>query len=354
VEAGFSFEGRRGEAALQKVSRAAMDAGDYEFAVRLLGRVLERISGPLPAETAPRVEVLVRRGRIYDLLALAHYLAEDYQQAAENYGLSIETVRRLIELDPPGRPAYVRNLLRAQRNQAINLYHAVREGGLPLQRLQRSWELLRESLEGVKEHGTITPGETAAPGLFTIDIRVAIGEGGEAGKFDLPTEKRLLYTYLARISALAGNYRQAEEFLLEKLNHYPRFDPQDRPDLASERGVLWSQIGEYRLRRSDLAGAAGAFEKAIQWEREAGNPVGAMSACFSLGRLVVRLSRRAEGKRGMSEEEFEALIGRVVSYHRELTDAAEEQDVSVPAEHVARLERNLAVLAPPVPEEVEQ
>lgn len=354
VEAGFGFEGPRGEAALQKVSRAAMDAGDYEFAVRLLHRVRERVGGPLPEETARRVEVLVRRGRIYDLLALTHYLAEDYEQAAENYGRSIRTVRRLIELHPPGRPVYMRNLLRAQRNQAINLYHAVQEAGLPLGRLRRSWQLLRESLEGLQEHGTIEPGEAAGPGIFTIDIRVAIGEGGEAGDFDLPTEKRLLYTYLARISALAGNYREAERFLLRKLDHYPKFDPEDRPDLAGEQGILWSQIGEYRLRRNELAGVAEAFEKALQQERAAGNLVGEMSACFSLGRLLVRLSRRAEGEKGMSEEEFESTLRRVVSYHRELTAAADQPDAAVPAAQMARLERNLAVLGPMTEEEVEE
>ena len=351
MDAGFDFTGRRGEVALRNVSRAAMDAGEYEIARGLLKRALERVGDPLPEDRTRRIEILIQRVRVQDHLALVNYLDEKYKEAARLYGQSVATIERLMEADPDNRAAYGPNLVRALRNQAVNIFHAVEKRSLESAELERCWGLLREALAMLERYGGMRDERDSAPGLITVDVRVTLGEGPAAGTFDRPAEKRLIYTYMARIRSLSGDHAEAAMLLGKKVNLYPKFDPQERPGRATEVSVVLSQLADHRRVSSDLFGAAAALERALRLERAAGNLEGAMSTCFSLGRLGVRLGETGGEERPAADEDFRMLIKRIIVAHRQLIARSSERDQGDLAGPITKLQRNLSDLSVLVPEE---
>ena len=318
LAAGFSLKGKRGDAALEDISRSAIARGSYQFAAQMLREALDRLSGPLPDDERERRAVLVRRARLLDQMALTHYLDGDYAGAADYYQRDMEALRDLMADHPAGRAGYMRNLLRAQRNQAVNIYQGVRSGALEPAELEHSYGLLLAAVEEVERAGVVESDEEA-PGIVTIDIQVAIGEEGGLAKFDLSAERRLLYTYLGRISADAGDYTAAAGFLRKKLALYPDLPPDtERRDVLSEQAVVLSQLADCLVRGGDLRGAADAFGEAMNLEQRAGNLRGEMADCFSLGRIALRMANVTPDTRAMSQPEFHDWCAKIADRHEAL------------------------------------
>ena len=355
VAAGFSLKGKRGEAALEDISRSAISCGSYRFAAQMLRRALDGLSGPLPDDAKERRSVLVRRARLLDQVALAYYLDGDHAAAADYYRRNVDALGDLILEYPARRTGYMRNLIRAQRNQALNIYLAVQHGALEPGELQTAYRLLLAAVDAVEQAGVVEQ-QDDAPGIITIDIQVAVGGAGGLAKFDLAAEKRLLYTYLGLISAEAGDYGAAAEFLRGKLSLYPEL-PEDTEERAvfTEQGIVWSQLAAYLARAGDLRGAADAFAEAMTLEHRAGNLQGEMADCFSLGRIALRLAQMPPEKRGMAQAKFYDWCVEVVGHHRRLLAASKAEDYAHLAKRQSGLSANLiqllTVLGPIVPQE---
>jgi len=350
LEAGFSLEGLRGEAALESISRSARAAGEYEAAAEYLQQLLARLPEQLPEGVNERVALLIRRARILDQLALSYYLGGEHAQAARYYGRTMEAIEELAAHHPAARAQYLRNLLRAQRNQAINIYHAADRGALDVRELERAYGLLLKSVERVADVGVVETEQEGGGLLFTIDIEVAAGKTAGAAQFDLKAEKRLLYSYLARISARAGDYEGAAGMIEKKLDLYPKLDVEDdRADVLSERAIVLSELGKYRMQGGDLAGAADAFREAMALDRAAGVLKGEMSSCYSLGKVALRLAALPPAKRGMSQGAFTQLVKETIRSHRELVARSKQEAAAHLAQDSAGLSANLAQLLPLLP-----
>jgi tetratricopeptide (TPR) repeat protein len=302
------------------------------------------------------VQRLGRRARLVDQMALAHYLSGDHAAAQDRFGRAAALLEELIERDRGGRRAYTRNLLRARRNQALNIYHAVRSGRMSETHLQRAWDLFEATLDALDAVGVVQQQDEAA-GLITIEIEVAVGEEAGLARFDIEAEKRLIYTYLARISARAGRFEEAAALMEKKLALYPDL-PEDteRLDMLSERAIVWSQLAgyqlraAYRLRGGALKAAAEAFSSALRLDERAQNLEGQMGHCRSLGRVALRMARLPEAERGMPDEELKAWLRRIIALHRDLLAESAERQAASLAKPAVGLSANLAELAPLVEE----
>ena len=342
MEAGFSFAGAHGEAALAKIGRCASASGHYDFAKRLLADVLRKVMTS-PAEEPARQ--LLRKARVFDELALVHQLAGDWAEAAGHYRKTAEAVQRLMELAPGRRAAYRKNLLRANRNLAIALYCAVEDGAGEPADLARAYNLLKDSLTQIERVGVVEGEEGSGPGLITIDIQVGLGKQQAAGRFDVRAEKRLLYTYLARIGARAGNYREAADFLRRKLDLYEKPSGKDvEPAVLTEQAIILSQMGECLMREGREAAAAEALENAMDLDRRALNLQGEMQNALSLGRLALRIVEGRPEQWPMGSAAVRKLVRRHMSREQELLQKAATRGLPHLLELEAALNGNLAAL----------
>jgi len=345
LDAGFPLEGVRGEAAMEKIGLSALDAGRYEHATQLCGEALARLDGPLAEDAAARRARLVRRAKLLDELALAHYLREDHAAAAEYYRRTAEAIVTLMEHDPRRKDAYMRNLLRARRNQAVAMCRAVEAGALDEENLATAYDLLLEALKEVERVGVVSRDETA-PGLLVIDVEVALGEGRGLAAFDVDAEKRLLYRFLALISARGGDYESASSFLKEKLALYPELpEGTDRTDVLSEEAIVWSQFGQYLLMLGRRIEAAEAYRKAMALEKRARNIRGEMANCFSRGRVVLQMASSTERRDGLSGQRLRNLTLDAIRRHRDVLERSRAESGAQLVDLEASLNANLARLS---------
>jgi len=339
VEAGFPLTGLRGHAALIKISTSAMAAQDYDYAVLMLERALDilREQAEGGADAARHVQ---RVAETLDRLALAHHLGADYLAAVQTYRRYIGAVERLMAERPDAEDAYGRNLLRANRNLAVNLYMAVQQGAASPEQLAESYALLQDAVARLDRVGVVEREQEGGPGLVTIDIQVALGERSGPAVFDEAAERRLLYTYMARISAAVGNYRHAVDYLQRKAALYPRLAADtERSDLLTEQAVVWTQIGEYRVTLGELTEAAQAYRRAVELEGRADNLPGEAQAAASLGRVALQLAGREDTPPGLSE-----LVAFAVRTHEDLLRRLERQDADYLVPALAELQANLSLL----------
>lgn len=328
--AGFSLEGERGFAAVRNISRSATATGNYGMAAGLLRDFLNEM-----AESPDDVGAMRRRAEVLDRLALALNLDGDYRAAVERYRQYAAAVQALIEADPGSADAYRRNLLRGYRNQAVNLYLAARQAGGGDEDLEGSYELLQRAVARLHEVGVVEQEGDGGAGLVTIEVEVAVGGRKGAGEFDVAAESRLLYTYMGRISAVAGDYPQAISYLERKLGLYPGL-PKDteRTDLLVEQAVVWSQIGSYRAAAGDLPAARTAYKRAADLDARAGNLEGEAAATVALGHVALA------GAGSQNEPERTELMAR----HRRVLEAVAQADAEHLLEMEAALRTNLAAL----------
>ncbi|MHC4591984.1 MAG: tetratricopeptide repeat protein, partial [Planctomycetota bacterium] len=339
VDAGFSFIGAHGEAALGKISRSAMAAGDYDFATGMLHRALAMQREPAtdPGEAVPRLR---RQAETLDRLSLAYHLDGDYAAAVEHYRRYAEAVERLAEADPALAPGYRRNLLRAHRNLAVNLYLAVENGQAEAGSLTEAYRLLTAAVERLDAVGVVAWDEGRAPGLVTIDVDIALGRKKAAAEFDVDAERRLLYTYMARLNAAAGNHNEAAAFLQKKVALYAELPADtEQTDVLTEQAVTWTQIGSHRVAQGDLSGAADAYHRALGLEERAGNLQGEAAAAASLGRLALRMAGRPDPPADLA-----GLLAQVAETHRSLLERIGSQESEHLIPLAAALETNLAAL----------
>ena len=361
-EAGFSFVSARGEAALTEISQSAMAAGDYAYAIRLLERALAiqqeaARKAPIPSRTAslagldqlspfrrqPAAAALRRQAETLDRLALVYHLDADYAKAAERYRRCAEVVESLIAADPGASAAYRRNLLRTHRNLAVNLYLAVESGQLDQARLVECYGLLKEAAERLGSVGVVEWEEGKSPGLVTIDVDVALGRSASPARFDLAAEERLLYTYLARLNAIGGDYGEAVRWLRKKASLYPA--PGKRPEqvgMLTEQSVVWSQIGAYELARDDAAAAADAYRVAVALANEAGSLEGEAESAVSYGRAVLAAYAGPEqaGRPGAPGK----MLADAVATHLALLERIRRAGGAHSVSAEAALEANLSAL----------
>ena len=310
LEAGFPVTGTQGETALLEMSRSAMAAGDYAFAIQLLEKLVGMLGGATQGDSQA-VSGLRRQAETLDLLALAYHLAGDYAGAARQCRRYVQGVERLIAVDPRGERAYRRNLLRAHRNLAVNLYLSVQQGQAEATELGEALGLLEGAAQQLGSLGVVEWAEGESPGLINVDVDVALGRKGEPAAFDAGAERRLLYTYLARLKAASGEYGEAVQLLREKLELYPAPETAaTQRDVLCEQGVVWTQVGEYELARGNAAGAAEAYRRAVSFERLAESLEGEAASAVSLGRAVLRWAH--EGAEAAS------AVREAVNVHREV------------------------------------
>ena len=348
LAAGLSLSGIRGEVVLEHMSRSAIVSGSYSEAAGLLQAAIDRLTAraaaPGPEEEVQRLR---RRAMLLDTLGLARYLDQDYSAAAESYEQCIGALMELGRRDPAGSRRYGPNLLRARRNLAVNIYNGVESGGMPAARLQQAWDLLQSVLEKVDQVGAVDREERAG-GLITIGVEVAMGKEVGLARFDTAAEKRLAYTYLARISQQAGDSAGAAGLLQKKLTLYPKKPIGKQGDgVLSEQAKVWSQLADCHASAGDLRRAAEAFTRAMELGRDL---QARMDYCRSLGHMALRIAALPEQQRGMLPDEMRAWLATVVEYHRRvLAEAA-----ASPAEHLAALSlglnTNIAELVPLVEE----
>jgi tetratricopeptide (TPR) repeat protein len=347
LEAGAPVTGEHGQAVLEHMSRAALEAGAYDTAAQMLQAALDAVDrAPDPTGGRGRIERMARRAQILDQLALTHYLKQDYAPAADFCRRTGEAVSELIEADPAGGAGYRRNLLRARRQEAVNIYYAVQAGRRPAADLQRAWDLLQGVLKDLDRVGVIER-ESSSPGIITIDIQVAVGAQTSPGRFDRDAERRLAFAFLARIAEEAGDHATAAAMTEKRLALYPQ--PRKSAEVLdqwAERATVWSQLGAYRAAAGDLRGAAEAFTKALDMNARAGNLQGRMASCRSLGRVALRMAAEPPERRGMTDKEWKAWLREVAGRHRELLAEADRQAAAYLAEPALGLSTGLAELAP--------
>jgi tetratricopeptide (TPR) repeat protein len=330
LEAGLPLVGARGGAAMRSISDSALAAGRYGHAIDLLERALAL------EDADDEVQRLRRRAETLDRLGLAQHLDARYAEAVRSYRQYAALLQRLIEREPDRAPMYRRNLLRACRNQAVNLYLDAERGLAGSDELIEAFGLLQEAVARLEAVGVVEWDGEGGPGLIRIGIEVTLGEGGGVARFDVAAEKRLLYSYMARISALAGDHAGAVRYLERKLALYPEA-PESRPDLLTERAIVWTQIGRYRVAGASPAAAAAAYGRAAELERRAGNLEGEADAVVSLGRVVLRLQRGREDGGG-------DVLSEAIAVHRAVLERVRGRADARLAQTQAALETNLAAL----------
>jgi len=332
MRAGLALVGRQGEAALSQIGRSALAAGDYGSAAETFGRALALMEQMRPE--ARDAAWHRRRAEALDRLALARHLDGDYAGAAAGYRRYAAAVERLIEQDPKAAASYRRNLLRAHRNLAVNLCLAVEEGQADAAGLREAYDLLTVAVERLDRVGAVEWERAAAPGLITIDIGVALGESKEPEGFDAQAERRLLHTYMARLSAAAGDRDGAVAHLRRKLALYPPLPADtERTDLLTEQAVVWTQIGEHEAARGDDAAAAQAFGRACELDQQAGNVEGAVASALSFGRAALR-----------APDELTEARSAAVELHRTLLERPAGTGDGLSPAHEAALRANLSAL----------
>ena len=332
VDAGFSLAGERGRAAMLQISRSAMAAGQYDYAADMLGRTLAGLKDA--GDNVPQIQL---RAQTLDRLALVHNLNGSYAASVEGYRAYARDLEHLTALEPAKKDAYARNLLRAYRNMAVNLYLADQQGQSSPAALTESYELIRKSVAQLDKVGSVQWEKTSGPGLVNIEVDVALGESKDTAGFDVAAEKRLLYTYMARIAAAGGNYAAAADHLEQKLALYPALpDKTPRTDLLTEQAVVLTQIGSYRVQLGDLAGAASAFGRAVETERRVGSVDGEAGAAESLGRVTLQEAQRG----ALTAQE----LGRVIEVHRTALGKVRQAAAARLAPDEAALTANLAAL----------
>jgi len=331
LRAGFSAAGPGRMTALLHISRAATAASDYALATELLDEALSALD-----EVPRSVERARREAEILDRLALARSLDGDHSGAAALYERYSAVLERLIRRDSKFADAYRRNLLRARRNRAVNLFLAYRAGDATQADLRAAYALLEGLAREVDSVGIVRWQRAGRPGLFTVSVEIAPGREGGPRRFDVAAEKRLLYTYMARIKALTGDYAGAVRYLRRKLELYGKNPPADE---LVEQAVALTQIGAYEMALGSPQAAVEAYRKAAELEARAGDLTGEATAAVSFGRAVLWLARADPGAQGLQKALEEAL-----STHRALLGAmrAETDFYLVPQQ--AALDANLAAL----------
>ncbi len=323
LDAGFDPAGARRGAGLTQIARSAVAAGDYPQAVRLLREALVE-----PADEGDPAALTARAERL-DWLGMAHHLDGSYVAAAEVYSEYAALVERLVAERPQRAGALRRNLLRAERNMAVNLYMAVERGEASPERLARARRLLRGALERLDAVGVAAGGE-GGRGLLTVDVEVALAGATGRGEFDAGAEKRLLYSYLARIEAARGDRAEAARYLRRKLELYPETD---EPAGRTERAVVWTQIGAFELEAGQAAAAVDAYRRAAELEGRAGNLRGEAAATLALGRALLRAAEAAPG-----------AVAPVLQRHRDVLTRIRAEEAPGLAPLEAALRANLSAL----------
>jgi len=333
LAAGFELTGARGRVALRNISRSALAAGRYGYAAELLERALTAAKG-IEDDT----ERLRWKAQILDRLAFTYQMDGAYLDAVDRYRDYTDKLVRLIK--EGAAPAYRRNLLRGYRNLAVNLYLAYEQDRAERASLDEARELLREAVERLDRIGAVQWEKKGGGGLVTVEVQVSLSESGRVGVFDASAERRLLYTYLARIYAAAGDYGQAVHYMKEKLARYPKLPAKtDQTGLITEQAVTWSQIGDYQARRGRLVDSTQAYGRAVELERRAGNLQGEATDAISLGRALIQAAQR-DGAEGVSA----AMLREALRMHRTLIEQVRKSEEEPLVEEEAALKANLTAL----------
>ena len=153
-------------------------------------------------------------------------------------------------------------------------------------------------------------------------------------------EARLLYTYMARLSALSGDHAGAVEYLRKKAAVYPDL-PADTEQVGVlvDQAVVWTQIGRHEASRGDPVAAARAYEEAVAFEARAGNLEGEVQAAASLGRAALRVAALAERPEPAGD-----LLNNAAAIHRRLIGRLDQENEARFASASAGLTANLAQL----------
>jgi tetratricopeptide (TPR) repeat protein len=339
LAAGFDLAGTRGEAALIAVSRAAMAAGDYAYAVQALSRALDlmRRTGGQPRDA---VQLLRLQAETLDRTALACQMNGEYLKAVDYCRQYVQAIEGLLTQDAAAADAYRRNLLRAHRNLAVNLCLAVQAGAAEPQRLAEAYALLKDAMAHLEEVGVVQWQEDGGQGLITVDVDVALGERKGPAQFDVAAEKRLIYTYMARISAAAGDYADAVDCLTRKLALYPKARrKKEKADLLAEQAVVCTQMAEYELGLGDLEKAAEACRRALDLEAGAGDLPGEAAVGVSLGRIALRMAATPDRSRASDD-----YVKLAIERHQDLLRRLRAQKAGYLVQTEAELSANLASL----------
>jgi len=345
LKEGASFVGERGEAALEKIGRSAAASGDYRPAIGLLSRVLESIRNAQGRDGEQSV-LLQREAQVLDELALVCQLAGDYSSAVGYYVELEKALTRLMERNPGAAGRYRPNLLRARRNLALNIYHAVEAGSIGQERLAEAYELLQDVLNGLARVGTVEWQQKKAPGLLTFDIRVASGMAARGAGFDADAERSLLYTYLGRISARAARYGDAARFLKKKLAlddksaHHPPL-----PSELAQQAIVWSQTAKYLLMDGDVAQSLEAYQNAMELEERCDNLQGRIADCLSIGRILIRVGALPAEQRPMDRAAYSQWLATTTEKTRALLAKSNEVSSRYLLDEAAALTTNLAALS---------
>ncbi len=313
LNAGFELSGERGRAAAMDMGRSALAAGEYRAAETVLGKGLQLVEELGDGDA----RALSLRAHMLDLLGLTRHLAGEYAAAASHYRQYAEALQELVEEREAEADAYRRNLVRARRNLAVNLYMAWEQGSLDRASLPEAYSLLEQALKELQRVGVVGRRELPRLGLVTINVDVALGQRKESEVLDIAGEKRLLHTYMARICAAGGDYKTAAKHLRQKLALYPEL-PEDteRTDLLTEVAVVETQLAEYLLETGYLSEAAASYARAASLESAAGNETGWAQSIVSWGRVL--LVQAQEGRIAP-----EATASALAAHRSALTEAGE-------------------------------
>ena len=351
LDAGLSVAGKRGQATLEHMSRSALSSGGYNTSAELLRMALDSMGDLPPAgDEAESVQRLRRRATLLDQLAMARYLNQEYADAVDAYSRTADALEQLMQRHRAARRDYRRNLLRAHRQQAVNIYRAVQSGQMAPHTLQQAHDLLQGVLEDLGRVGVVEQ-EDDSLGLITIDVQVALGHAAALAEFDEKAEKRLTYTYLARIAEEAGDDAAAAAMLAEKLALYPRLPRKNPPsDQLTELAIVWSQLARHRARAGYLKAAADAFRRAMELDALGENLQGEMAHCRSLGRMALKIMALGSGHRPVPDDELGPWLERIVDRHRDLLTRSAESESARLAPLAVGLAASLAQLTPLVEE----
>ncbi len=309
VDAGFSLEGDRGRAAMLHMSRSAMAAGQYAFAADMLKKLLAGLQ-----KADGNASLLQLRAQTLDRLALVHNLDGAYADAVASYRDYVRDLESLSKLEPAKADAYARNLLRAYRNMAVNLYLAEQHGQASAAALTESYQLIRRAVARLDAGRQRAVAEVRRGGAG--DHRRRRGPRGEQGRGRLRRGRReapALHLHgpnRRRRGQLRGRGRPPGEEALalpEAAEEHPAHRPADRGGRRADADRLLPAAGRRSGRRGGRLRARRA-DRAARGQRGRGG----------VGRRVARAGGAAAGPRR------HAGRGRVDAGDRDPTDGARE------------------------------